>query len=86
MIILLSTRSFTLAWLTDYPGLAAAKWATWWIQYRGIAPPTPLIWTINLWAVLTSAVEWIAIGLAMQTVARRAYKMTFAFEVGDKSR
>ena len=35
MTILLSTGSFKLESLTNYPGIYAARW----IQYKGIAPP-----------------------------------------------
>ena len=67
MIILLQIGSFRLAWLTDYPGIFATRW----VQYKGIAPPLAFIWGFNIWLVITSAIEWILVGLALRIVVRR---------------
>lgn len=66
MIVVLSTRSLLLARLSNYPGVLAANW----VQYRGIAPSSTMIWGFDLWLVLTSAMEWIAVGLGVRATVK----------------
>jgi len=61
MILVLWLGSLPLARLSNYPGTFAARW----VQFRGIAPSPALIWAFNIWLVLTSAIEWAAIGLVL---------------------
>ena len=61
MILVLWLGSLPLAKLSNYPGTFAARW----VEFRGIAPSPALIWAFNIWLVLTSAVEWAAIGLVL---------------------
>jgi hypothetical protein len=56
MVLVLHCNSLSLALFSNYPGIVAARW----IQYRGIAPS---IFAFNIWLVLTSALEWIAVDL-----------------------
>ncbi len=70
MILVLQSGSLALATFSNYPGTLAATW----VQYRGIAPSPALIWTFNVWLVLTSAIEWIAVGLTLRALSRRQSK------------
>ena len=70
MILVLWFGSLRLAILSNYPGAFAASW----VQYRGIAPPPTLIYAFNVWLVLTSAVEWAAVGLMLRGGLRRLSK------------
>ena len=67
MILVLRVGSLPLARLSNYPGTFAARW----VQFRGIAPSPTLIWAFNAWLVLTSAIEWVVVGLVLRTVVRR---------------
>src|SRR5215813_7707670 len=67
MILVLWLGSLHLARLSNYPGTFAARW----VQFRGIAPSPALIRGFNVWLVLTSAIEWVAIGLVLRTLLRR---------------
>ena len=67
MILVLWSGSLFLARISNYPGVFAARW----VQTRGIAPSAAIVWGLNIWLVLTSAIEWIAVGLALHTIARR---------------
>jgi len=70
MILVLQSGWLALARFSNYPGTFAARW----VQYRVIAPSLALIWAFNVWLVLTSAIEWAAVGLdsATRPVQRRA--------------
>jgi hypothetical protein len=68
MILVLQSGSLALATFSNYPGTLAVTW----VQYRGIAPSPALIWTFNV--VLTSAVEWTAVGLTLRAVLQRLSK------------
>ena len=70
MILVIQSGSLALARFSNYPGTIAARW----VQYRGIAPSLALIWAFNVWLVLTSAIEWVAVGLTMRAVCRRVSK------------
>jgi hypothetical protein len=70
MILVLQSGSFALATFSNYPGTFAARW----VQYRGIAPPPALIWAFNVWLILTSAIEWVAVGLTLRAVLRHLSK------------
>jgi hypothetical protein len=67
MIGVLYSGSLFLATISNYPGVFAARW----VQYRGIAPSSAIIWGFNIWLVLTSAIEWIAVGLVLRAIGRR---------------
>ena len=70
MIAVLATGSFFLAMISNYPGVFAARW----VQYRGIAPSSTMIWGFNLWLAITSAIEWMAVGLGLRAVLRHLLK------------
>ena len=70
MILVLQFGTLPLARLSNYPGAFAARW----IQYRGIGPSPALVYAFNVWLVMTSSIEWVAIGLALQAVLRRISK------------
>jgi len=65
MIFVLNRGSLRLAIATNYPGMVMANH---WIQYKGIAPPSDLIWLFDAWLVVTSALLWIAVGLAIRAI------------------
>ncbi|MGB7011165.1 MAG: hypothetical protein WBD97_12250, partial [Pseudolabrys sp.] len=67
MILVLQSGSLAVATYSNYPGVFAARW----VQYREIAPSATTVWTFNIWLVLTSAVEWVAVGLAPRVMMRR---------------
>ena len=56
-----------LATLTNYPGVFAGHW----IRSIGIGPSSFVLWIFNAWLVLTSAVEWIAVGLVGRAISRK---------------
>jgi hypothetical protein len=66
MIAALVSRSLVLGEISNYPGVFAARW----VQYRGIAPSAAIAWGSNIWLVLTRAIEWEAIGLAVSFALR----------------
>ena len=66
MIIVLVSGSLSLARISNYPGVFAARW----VQYRGIAPSAAIVWGFNIWLVLTSAIEWAVVGLLLRFVVR----------------
>lgn len=70
MILVLWFGSLRLAIVSNYPGAFAARW----VHYRGIAPSPTLVCAFNVWLVLTSAVEWVAVGLMVRGVLRRLSK------------
>ena len=71
MILVLWFGSLRLAIVSNYPGAFAARW----VKYRGIAPSPTLFYAFNVWLVLTSAIEWVAVGLMLRGVLRRLMKL-----------
>ncbi len=70
MILVLWFGSLRLAILSNYPGAFAARW----VQYRGIGPSPTLVYTFNVWLVLTSSIEWVVIGLVVRALLPRLSK------------
>jgi hypothetical protein len=66
MVFVLYSKSFPLARVSNYPGVLAARW----VSYRGIAPSAGTVLAFNIWLVLTSALEWIAVGLVVRSTIR----------------
>lgn len=66
MVLVLYSKSLPLARVSNYPGVFAARWVT----YRGIAPSAGTVLAFNIWLVLTSALEWIAVGLVVLLTIR----------------
>ena len=56
-----------LAMITNYPGVSAGHW----VRRIGIGPSSSVLWIFNAWLVLTSALEWIAVGLLGRAITRR---------------
>ena len=56
-----------LAMVTNYPGLCAARW----VRRIGIGPSSLVLCILDIWLVLTSALEWIAVGLLGRAVTRK---------------
>lgn len=76
MAFALYLGSWLLVTISNYPGQLLAQWAhDWWAYYRGDAPaggtrPLETLW-INVWLVLTSALEWTLVGLMVCAIAQR---------------
>lgn len=66
MVFVLHSKALSLAFYSNYPGVFAARW----VQYRGIAPSAGTVFAFNVWLVLTSALEWIAVGLVVRSLLR----------------
>ncbi len=66
MVFVLYSKSLPLAKVRNYPGVFAARW----VRYRGIAPSAGTVLAFNIWLVLTSALEWIAVGLVVRSTIR----------------
>lgn len=66
MLFVISYGSPRLAYISNYLGMYCARW----VKYRGIAPSELIVQLFNAWLVLTSALEWIACGLAVRSIAR----------------
>jgi hypothetical protein len=66
MVFALYSKSLLLAVVSNYPGAFAARW----VQFRGIAPSAETILAFNVWLVITSALEWIAVGLIVRLFLR----------------
>ena len=66
MVFVLHSKSLPHARASNYPGVFAARW----VQYKGIAPSNRTVLAFNIWLVLTSALEWIAVGLVARTTVR----------------
>jgi hypothetical protein len=66
MVFVLYSKSLPLARVSNYPGVFAARW----VHYRGIAPSAGIVLAFNIWLVLTSALEWIAVGLVVRSTIR----------------
>jgi hypothetical protein len=66
MVVVLYSKSLPLARVSNYPGVFAARW----VQYRGIAPSAGTALAFNVWLVLTSALEWIGVGLVIRSTIR----------------
>ena len=56
-----------LALITNYPGVCAGRW----VRRIGIGPSWSVLWIFNIWLVLTSALEWIAVGLLGRAITRK---------------
>jgi hypothetical protein len=69
MIVVLTSGSLSLAKISNYPGVFTSTW----VQYRGIAPSSAMVWAFNIWLVLTSAVEWIVVGLGLRAMVIRFF-------------
>lgn len=67
MALVLLVGSPHLAVVSNYPGMFAARW----VHYRGIAPSSKVVWMFNGWLVVTSALEWIGVGVLGYMIARR---------------
>ena len=59
------------ALISNYPGVYAARW----IHFRGIAPSSTIVWMFNVWLVLTSALEWVTVGMIAWMIAREFSKV-----------
>ena len=59
MTVVLYSGSLFVATISNYPGIFAARW----VQFRGIAPSSAIVWVPTVWLVLTSSIEWVAVGL-----------------------
>jgi hypothetical protein len=70
MTFVLYRGSLSLAIVSNYPGMLTARW----VHYRGIAPSSATVWMFNVWLVLTSALEWAAVGIIAWAIARRFSK------------
>ena len=68
MIVVLASRSLSLAKISNYPGVFTSTW----VQYRGIAPSSMMVWAFNVWLVPISAIEWIVVGLGLRAVVLAA--------------
>jgi hypothetical protein len=66
MVFVLYSKSLSLVLFSNYPGACAARL----VQYRGIGPSAGMIFAFNVWLVLTSALEWIAVGLIVRSLLR----------------
>jgi hypothetical protein len=66
MVFVLHSKSLPLARVSNYPGVFAARG----VQYRGIAPSDGIVLAFNIWLVLTSALEWILLGLVVRSTVR----------------
>jgi hypothetical protein len=66
MAFVLYSKSLLLATVSNYPGVFAARW----VQFRGIAPSAGIVLAFNIWLVLTSALEWIVVGLVVRSTLR----------------
>ena len=71
MVLVLCFGPLRLAVLSNYPGAFAARW----VRYRGIAPSTMAVCAFNVWLVLTSSIQWVAIGLVLRTALRCPSKL-----------
>jgi len=67
MTVVLWVGSLPVARFSNFPGAFAARW----VHYRGIGPSLTLVWAFNLWLVLTSAIEWVVVGLMLRGVLQR---------------
>jgi len=75
MAFVLYLGSWLLVTISNYPGQLLARWANnWWVYYRGgspgSTPPLGTVW-INVWLVLTSALEWALVGFIVWAIAQR---------------
>jgi hypothetical protein len=72
MIVVLTTGSLSLARIGNYPGVFTARW----VQYRGIAPSSAVVWAFNIWLVITSAVEWVVVGFGVRALLIRFLRLS----------
>ena len=70
MVFVLYSKSLPLALISNYPGAFAARW----VHYLGIAPSAEMILVFNIWLVVTSALEWIAVGLIVRSLLRMRWR------------
>ena len=70
MTFVLYRGSLSLAFVSNYPGVYAARW----VHFRGIAPSLATVRMFNVWLVLTSALEWVTVGMFAWVIARRFSK------------
>ena len=66
MVFVLHSKSLPLAKASNFRGVFAARW----VRYRGIAPSAGTVLAFNIWLVMTSALEWIAVGLVVRSTIR----------------
>ena len=67
MVFVILVGDNALARVTNYPGVFAGHW----IRRIGIGPSSSVLWIFNLWLVLTSALEWITVGLFGRAITRK---------------
>jgi hypothetical protein len=63
--------SLRLATMTNYLGYWLALKC---VRYRGIAPSVWTLWLFNGMLVITSSLQWVAIGLVAMAIGRRFTK------------
>jgi hypothetical protein len=63
--------SLRLATMTNYLGYWLALKC---VRYRGIAPSVWTLWLFNGMLVITSSLQWVAIGLVAMAIGRRFRK------------
>jgi hypothetical protein len=73
MIFVLYLGSSLLVSISDYPGILLAQWArNSWLYYRGGSPgsiSSESVW-IKIWLVMTSALEWMVLGLIVLAIVQ----------------
>lgn len=74
MTFVLYLGSSLLVSISNYPGQSLAQWArNWWVYYRGGNPgsiSSESVW-IKIWLVVTSALEWVVVGLIVLAIVQR---------------
>lgn len=71
MVLVIERGWVPLAFKTNYLGTLAGRF----VQYRGIAPSSTTVWMFNLWRVVTSALEWVIVGLVLRSVIGRFHRL-----------
>jgi hypothetical protein len=71
MAFVLYLGSLRLAMISNYPGFFLARWC---VHYGGIAPSLWTLWMFNGLLVLTSALEWVIVGIIALGITRRFSK------------
>lgn len=66
MIVVLHSGSLILARVSNNPGVFATRW----VHYRGIAPSSATVLAFNVWLVLSSSIEWMAVGFVIRPLCR----------------
>ena len=67
MALVINRGWISLAVQTNYLGMFASRF----VQYRGIAPSSTTVWMFYAWLVVTSALEWVIVGLLVRVVIVR---------------